>query len=237
MRKSEFLTASILAVVLMFGSGCAELKEARRVKNAPMPPKYIYAKSEVTEEKPADGSLWRRRRSLFEDRKARELNDLVTILITEKTKAEKTATTDAERDSSADFGVDDVFGLPLDLGFRWKNGYPFSPSAKGSAKSTLKGKGTTTREGTVVATITAKVVEVLPNDNLVIEGRKEVLVNNEKDILVIRGIVRPDDIREDNTVYSEHVADAQIYLVGKGVIDDKQNSGWLVRFLDRVWPF
>ncbi|RMG57746.1 MAG: flagellar basal body L-ring protein FlgH, partial [Deltaproteobacteria bacterium] len=204
---------------------------------APMPPKFIYTDEQGAVKAAEEGSLWSQRASLFEDRKARRVNDLVTILVTESTKAEKTATTDAERDSSADFGVDEAFGLPLDLGFKWKDGHPFIPSAKGSAKSTLKGKGTTTREGSVVATITAKVVEVLPNDNLVIEGRKEVLVNNEKDILVVKGIIRPDDISDKNTVYSEQVADAQIFLVGKGVIDDKQSSGWLVRFLDKVWPF
>jgi len=81
------------------------------------------------------------------------------------------------------------------------------------------------------------VVEVLPNSNLVLESRKEVVVNNEKEILVLRGIVRPDDIAPNNTISSQYVADAQIYLVGDGVLDDKQSQGWLVRFLDKVWPF
>jgi flagellar L-ring protein precursor FlgH len=72
---------------------------------------------------------------------------------------------------------------------------------------------------------------------MVIESRKEVIVNNDKQIIVIRGIVRPDDISTANTVISANVGDAQIYLVGDGVLDDKQSQGWLVRALDSVWPF
>ena len=77
----------------------------------------------------------------------------------------------------------------------------------------------------------------MPNSNMVVESRKEVVVNNEKQIVVLRGIVRPDDISTTNTIISTYVADAQIYLVGDGVLADKQSQGWLVRALDSVWPF
>ena len=77
----------------------------------------------------------------------------------------------------------------------------------------------------------------MPNSNMVVESRKEVIVNNEKQIVVLRGIVRPDDISTTNTIISAYVADAQIYLVGDGVLADKQSQGWLVRALDSVWPF
>jgi flagellar L-ring protein precursor FlgH len=72
---------------------------------------------------------------------------------------------------------------------------------------------------------------------MVVESRKEVVVNNEKQIVVLRGIVRPDDISTSNTIISTYIADAQIYLVGDGVLADKQSQGWLVRALDSVWPF
>jgi flagellar L-ring protein precursor FlgH len=81
------------------------------------------------------------------------------------------------------------------------------------------------------------VIEVLPNSNLVIESRKEVVVNNDKEIMVLRGVIRPEDISTNNTIYSYQVADAQIYLVGDGVLDDKQSQGWLTRLLDKAWPF
>ncbi len=134
---------------------------------------------------------------------------------------------------NTDFNIQN---LPIINGF-YKAGNVFSPSIKGSAKSDFKGDGDTARTGRITGTITAKVVEVLPNGNLVIESRKEIIVNNEKEILVLRGIIRPDDISQNNTILSQYVADAQIYLVGEGTLGDKQSQGWLVRFLDKIWPF
>lgn len=208
-----------------------------------MPPKYYPELSQAQTK--TEGSLWTNRASLYEDKKARRVNDLVTIIINESTSAKKTASTTASRNSSTDYGFDTFFGmntdfniqnLPIINGF-YKAGNVFSPSVKGSATSNFKGSGDTARTGNIIGTITAKVVEVLPNGNLVIESRKEIIVNNEKEILVLRGIIRPDDISQNNTILSQYVADAQIYLVGEGSIGDKQSQGWLVRFLDKIWPF
>ena len=107
----------------------------------------------------------------------------------------------------------------------YKGGNVFEPAIKSTSKSEFKGKGDTNREGSLVATITAKVVEVLPNSNLVLEARKELTINNEKQILVLSGLARPDDISSDNTIYSNKIADAQVYYLGDGVIQDKQGPG------------
>jgi len=88
-----------------------------------------------------------------------------------------------------------------------------------------------------VGTITAKVVEILPNGNLVLESRKEITVNNEKQILVFQGMARPEDIAMDNSIMSDKVADSRVFFVGDGVLQDKQRPGWLVRLLDKIWPF
>jgi flagellar L-ring protein FlgH len=223
-------------------SGCSGLKDARDIKNAPMPKKY-YGVRDVDPVTP-DGSLWQDRASLYEDRKARRVNDLLTIIISETTNASKKAATNNSRSSQADYSVNDMFNANLNqpmpnipLLKNFYAGRTFTPTAKGDVSSTFAGSGDTSRTGTLTATITAKVMEVLPNSSLVIESRKEVVVNNEKEIVVLRGIVRPDDISTNNTVSSAYVADAQIYLVGDGVLDDKQSQGWLVRFLDKVWPF
>jgi len=233
----------LVSLCIFFLASCSELREVRDIKNAGMPPKY-YPEPPQTQVA-SEGSLWKNKASLFEDKKARRVNDLVTILINESTSAQKTASTTASRDSSTNYGLDTFFGmntdfnihnLPLINGF-YKAGNVFSPSVKGSATSDFKGDGDTARTGKITGTITAKVVEVLPNGNLVIESRKEVIVNNEKEILVLRGIIRPDDISQSNTILSQYVADAQIYLVGEGTLGDKQSQGWLVRFLDKIWPF
>ena len=77
----------------------------------------------------------------------------------------------------------------------------------------------------------------MPNGNLVLEARKELTINSETQILVLTGMVRPDDVTSDNTVFSNKIADARVYYVGDGVLQEKQSPGWFVRVLDHVWPF
>jgi Flagellar basal body L-ring protein len=81
------------------------------------------------------------------------------------------------------------------------------------------------------------VVDVIPNGNLLIEGRRNVKVNNEDQVIVLTGTVRGRDISADNTVNSALIADARISYSGKGVISDRQKPGWLMNVLDKVWPF
>jgi flagellar L-ring protein precursor FlgH len=202
----------------------------------PAPPKYVH---EEKAEPSTLNSLWRDTASLYEDVKARRLNDLVTILVVENISGSGKADTDTERESTLEAKVDDFLGAPPNLNLQnlYGRGYTFSPTVKGSMKDDFKGTGETNREGKLVGTITAKVVEVMPNSNLVIESRKEITINNEQQFLVLRGMIRPYDIAADNTVPSTRVADAQIYFVGNGVVQDKQSPGWLVRIMDRVWPF
>ncbi|MBN2654471.1 MAG: flagellar basal body L-ring protein FlgH [Nitrospirae bacterium] len=226
-------------------TGCSGLKDSRDIKDAPMPPKYVETKKPETAA--TEGSLWKASTaSFYEDRKAKRVNDLVTIIINESSTASKKASTNSSRSSDADYGLSNIFGMSTDFGiqkmpfvnglYKGPNGI-FTPSASGNASSDFAGTGDTTRQGRLSGTITAKIIEVLPNQNMVLESRKEVVVNNEKEILVLRGIIRPDDITTNNTILSQYVADAQIYLVGDGVLDDKQSQGWLVRLLDKVWPF
>jgi flagellar L-ring protein FlgH len=238
-RNMFLLIIGLMAPVLI--SGCSGLKDARDVKNGHMPNKY-YATRDSEPVSP-DGSLWKDQASLYEDRKAKRVNDLITIIISETTAATKKAATNAKRSSTGTYGVGDTFGANTDMGIQslplikqYFSG-KFTPSASGTATSNFGGTGDTSRAGTLTASITAKIVEVLPNSNMVIESRKEVVVNNEKEIVVLRGIIRPDDISTNNTISSAFIADAQIYLVGDGVLDDKQSQGWMVRFLDKVWPF
>ena len=108
---------------------------------------------------------------------------------------------------------------------------------KANFKPSFTGQGTNNREGELDAYVTARVVQVLANSNLRILGRQEIMVNNETQHITISGIIRTEDIDTNNEVQSTYVADARIEYSGKGVIADKQRPGWLMRVLDRVWPF
>jgi flagellar L-ring protein precursor FlgH len=221
----------IFFLLIFLFSACATTKDLP----AP-PPKYVY---QEREEKVSTNSLWRDTPSLYEDVKARRLNDLVTIKVVENITGSGKADTNTSKQSSLDAGVDKFFGMPLNFNLDsfYGKGNTFSPEVAGSAQSDFKGSGETTREGKLVGTITAKVVEVMPNNNLLLEARKEITINNEKQILILKGMIRPDDIAVDNTVLSTRVADAQVFFVGNGVIQDKQSQGWLVKILDNIWPF
>ena len=86
-------------------------------------------------------------------------------------------------------------------------------------------------------TISALITEILPSGNFKIEGRRSVTVNNEEQIMVLRGVIRPQDINFDNTIASASIADASISLTGEGVVADEQRKGWLAKILSKVWPF
>jgi flagellar L-ring protein FlgH len=113
----------------------------------------------------------------------------------------------------------------------------FLPSfgANGSSKVGYDGKGGTSRAGNLVATISARVTNVLDNGTLVIEGSKVVEINDEKEIIKITGMVRPQDVQQNNVISSSSIADAQITYTGKGVVNDGHRPGFLARFLN--WIF
>ena len=199
---------------------------------------------------PPMGSIWpgeNAKNSLFTDNKARHVNDIVTIVIDESSSGTNSANTTTGRDSSTLAGITALLGLDRKLARSNKDltdgddvySAGLLPSIKigGTSKNSLTGKGTTTRDGELQARITAKVIEVLPNGNLKIEGGRQLAVNAEDQYIVISGTVRPDDITSDNVVSSQYIADARIVYAGKGVINDKMRPGWLTRVVDWVWPF
>lgn len=198
-------------------------------------------------------SLWKGKgdslnSSLFTDLKAREVNDILTIIISESSSAVRSATTTTGRDTTVDGKITDWFGLskitkPLkalvgkeDIKTK-KHDTNNLPKWGIEVSHEFEGTGSTARKDTLVAKITCKVTEVLPNGNLLIEGKQVVTVNNEEQCIILTGIVRPADITPENTVYSYNVADARIIYTGKGPLGDKQKRGVFEWLLDFLWPF
>ncbi len=183
----------------------------------------------------SSGSIWQASTSgLVDDFKARAKGDTVTVVITEQASASKQATTSTDRTTEVDAGIPNLLGLEQ-TGIT--NYMDLSKLINASTSSKYDGSGSTTRKENLNATITATVVDVLANGNLLIEGRRNVKVNNEDQIIVLDGIVRPKDISPDNVIYSTQIADARISYSGKGIISDRQKPGWLMNFIDQIWPF
>ncbi len=168
----------------------------------------------------SDNSLWRPdSNSFFVDHKAGREGDLITVLIIERAYASHKAQTGAGKGT----GVTVAEGSGL---------LSFLPAVGVNAKTNFKGQDSTSRSGDLVAKMTARVVEVLPDGTLRIEGAQGLVINNEKQNIIISGLVRPEDIKADNTVLSTHVGCAEIRY--EGVLDAQQKTG-LLGFLQKFF--
>jgi len=217
--------------LLLLLTGCLATSYDAAMKREPivMPP----APPEVRAT-PAPGSIWAGATSnnlLFTDRKARNIGDIVTIVIDEKAEGENNANTETKRETSTTAGITGFVQYNPDK--RYISGY----SLGGASDSSLKGEGKTNRDGILKGRISARVVRVLPNGNLIIEGRRMLTVNSEDQFMVITGLIRPEDVTSDNLIFSQYISDARIVYAGKGVVDDKMRPGWMTRVVDWVWPF
>jgi len=167
----------------------------------------------------------------FRDVRASQTYDLVTILVSENSSAVSTGTTKTQRQSSIAASVASGL-LPKNSANALNN------LATTANNQQLNGQGTTTRGTTITATVTAEVTAVLPNGNLVVQGVKEILVNSEKQIVTVRGIVRPDDLSPLNSVSSDRVARMEILVNGKGVVNDAVKRPFILyRLLLGLMPF
>ncbi|MGD8702140.1 MAG: flagellar basal body L-ring protein FlgH [Desulfosarcina sp.] len=206
---------------------------------APAAPAIVRPAAPTVSQTPPEGSLWHDNApliTLFSDQKARGVGDIVTIKIVESSKATNQASTATDRSSSLSASVDAFFNAEK----RYPADHPFfNPFAKvaGGMESEFEGTGTTRRSGDLDAYITALVTRVLPNGNLVVTGSREVLINNENQIIQLSGVIRPRDINAKNQVLSTFVADARISYSGTGVVNDRQKPGWLTTIMMKVWPF
>jgi flagellar L-ring protein precursor FlgH len=180
------------------------------------------------------GSLWPAddRTFFYADRKALRVGDSLTIQVLESAKASNTADTDLSRKSANKAEITALFGLQGALARS-----DLTNLIDVTAANSHQGSGATKREGKLTASLTALVKEVLPNGNLVIQGSRSTVVNNEEQYMTLTGIVRPEDISRDNVVLSSQIADAHITFGGIGVVADKQRSGWGTWIFDWVFPF
>jgi flagellar L-ring protein precursor FlgH len=186
--------------------------------------------------------------SMFTDRKARQVNDIITVVISEQSTATRNAVTSTGRETTVDGKVENWFtvdnlrsalsGILGSANVKTRKADTANlPVWKFSSKNDYKGSGNTLRNDRFEAKITCIVREILPNSNMVIQGQQNVTVNAEDQTIVLTGIVRPEDVTANNIVYSYNVADAKIYYTGKGPLGDKQRRGIFEFLGDCLWPF
>lgn len=167
---------------------------------------------------------------LFEDRRPRNVGDIVTIVIQEKTNAAKNVSTSTDRSGKAASTLDVVPGL---LPSNMATNLNFSASGG----NTASGKGSSSADNTFSGTLTTTVIGVLPNGNLQIAGEKQIAINRGSEYIRFSGVVDPRSITGAGTVVSTQVADARIEYRSKGTMDEVQTMGWLQRFFLNISPF
>jgi flagellar L-ring protein precursor FlgH len=182
-------------------------------------------------------SLWSETasKSIFADKRSLNVGDILTIAISESSTANKNNATATERKSSLSAAITAFLYPAGATGLLTKNGS--LPAMAYNSDHAHNGSGTISDSETIVAQIAVQIKDVLPNGDLVVEGKRETSFSMEHQTIVLRGVVRPEDVLSNNTVFSYNVADATIQIIGKGTVSDGQNKGWFNRIWDKINPF
>ncbi len=228
--NATLLKPMFAGVACLALSACASLdKPLRDPAYAP-----TYPAQAATAPAAVTGSIYNPGNNLFlwEDVKPRRVGDILTVVLEERTDANKSASTTTKKESSVGLSVPGLFGRPATAG-----GTEILNAEIEGARD-FKGNGGSSQSNRLSGNITVTVSEVLPNGILVVRGEKLLTLNQGSEVVRVRGLVRPTDIRTDNSIRSWQIANAEITYSGKGALADSNQQGWLSRFFNSpMWPF
>ena len=235
MTRIGRLSVLLAAVVLRLEAGGVPKKLTPKEPESPLD-KYlasVASRSQHTDTA-SPGSLFSASGQLVDavrDLRAGRVDDIVTILVSDKASATATGTTNTARKSFAKAGVQ-ALGGALKVTGPWPN------MAAMTGDQQLQGQGTTSRDSTFTTTLSARVTHVLANGNLVVQGEKLVYVNSEHQSVTVRGIVRPADLTSGNQILSDRLADLEVRINGRGVVADSVRRPFILyRILLGLLPF
>ena len=225
-QKVSLLVVSILTLLL---SGCASVEHA---KTLPDDPDFAPILPEMNDEPLVPtGSLFKVNyvNNIYSDSKAHRVGDIISVILSESTQAQKNAKTELKKENSATLNPITGFGgTPVNI----KNksiqfGYDQESDFKGDSKAN--------QGNSLSGNISVHVLRVLPNGNLMIRGEKWMTLNNGDEYIRLTGIIRSQDISSSNTITSSKVANARIQYAGTGTFADVQEQGWLSKFFSSSW--
>ncbi len=238
LKLIKFFSISVLFCVVL--SGCGRLYEKPGdPRFSPVIPEY---QKEVT---PQNGSLFLGNRglALYEDLKAKQIGDIITVVLTEVTAAKKNSETKLDKKATATIldpqllGTSAKFDLPKQLPIPLITTDNLNLSTNINADRSFDGKGDSNQSNSLNGTITVTVTQIHPNGNLFIRGEKWITLTQGDEYIRISGIVRPQDITPDNTIASSRIADARITYSGRGDMHNTNKPGWMMKILgSKLWP-
>jgi len=239
--KKNYLTTLILSYVILLLNGCTA--ELNKPEIDFKPPKYVeqMPPKEDRQDFASTGSIFGQGDNpLFSDHKAMHVNDIVTVDISENAAASSSGSKDLSKDDSTNLGggvfasnggnpaigkyVGKVNGI-TDVGF------------SATTANAFKSSGSASKDASFSTTISARIVKVMKNGNYFISGKREILVDEQKQIIQISGVIRPYDIDQYNKISSSQMSDAKILYKTQGDIDRATEQGWGSQALQAIWPF
>lgn len=248
---SRTLPKPLALAVLLLASGCTVAERLAEVGRAPQlerpanpveRPGWRPVTMPMPEPEPqvaaGANSLWRSgARGFFRDQRARRVGDILTVKVTIDDKAELSNTSRRTRTNRDELGLTNLLGLENKFGKILPK--PIDPSRLVDANSSMlnRGLGETEREESIRLDVAAVVTQVLPNGNLVVEGRQEVRVNFEVREVIVAGVVRPEDITPRNTVPHDKIAELRVAYGGRGQLTDVQQPRYGAQVLDILLPY
>ncbi len=246
--KTAFPALCIMTCLTLSGCGAAN-----RISNIGQTPTPTQIMNPVTQKNyqpvslpmpspknitPQKNSLWAYdRTTFFKDQRASDIGDIITVVIEIDDEAELENETTRSRASTEEAGLDSLLGLEGSLNEILPEAVNNADLINMGSTSSTTGTGNIEREEEVTVQLAALVTQILPNGNLVIHGRQEVVVNFEKRILQIDGVIRPEDISVSNTIMSQQIAEARITYGGEGHLTDVQQPRYGQQLYDIVFPF
>jgi len=205
-------------------AGCADLSPQFSLREKPPEPMPVPQAGGL----PTDGAIYAEGSgiALLEDAKARNIGDVVTILLVESTSAQKKAATNTSKASALDLTNIQVFGKNI------------GTNTGATGTRTFAGEGDSAQSNSLQGSVTAIVFGRMPNGMLQVRGEKQIELNQGSEVVRIEGLVRPVDIASDNSVTSDRIANARLSYKGRGALADANSQGWLSRFFNSPWfPF
>ena len=241
---------ALVALVGLFLAGCGAADRLKNVGAEPAlsaiqdptsQPGYRPVQMPMPATEPAvysANSLWKTgSRTFFRDQRARQVGDILTVRVDITDRAEIANATERSRRSQENAGINAIAGYETRFGKILPDEVDPGNLVDVGSTASSGGSGSVDRSERVTTAVAAVITQVLPNGNLVIEGRQEVRVNFEVRELIVAGIVRPEDIAADNTIASEKIAEARIAYGGRGQITDVQQPRYGQQVLDVILPF
>ena len=241
-RNKKLYSVFVVAILIFSFSGCTANLTDPEINFEP--PAYVeqMPAKEQRQDFSSTGSIFGQGENpLFSDHKAMHVNDIVTVVISETAKSSNTGTKQLSNTDSSKLGG----GLFSNVGtansrvqakLNELNGYT-NVGFQADSTSNFKGSGTAVKDASFTTTVSARVVKVLKNGNYFISGRREILIDDQKQLVQISGVIRPYDIDQNNKISSSQMSEAKILYKTEGDIDRATQQGWGTKIIQSIWPF